>query len=236
LGSDTGLRAAGGHRAAAAVDGRRAVQRHYAPARLSARDNDRRRPCGRTALGGIYFGCCRMKSRVIVASVAFFVHCALAHAQAPSPQDPALQTPSAAPPAPAAQAPAPDAQGPTRAAQPPAAPPPAQPAAQTAAPTPAPAAQGPAQVPPTPAAQGPAPAAQVPPPAPAAQAPAPAPQTPPADDQQAPLPGTGGLALSPQATGPSESDFTVGDIKVEGLQRISEGTVYNYLPINFGDH
>src|SRR6185437_11040167 len=139
--------------------------------------------------GGNYFGCCRMKSRVIVASVAFFVHCALAHAQAPSPQDPVPQTPPAAPPAPAAQTPAP-------------------------------------------AAQGPAPAAQVPPPAPAAQAPAPAPQTPPADDQQAPLPGTGGLALSPQATGPSESDFTVGDIKVEGLQRISEGTVYNYLPIN----
>jgi outer membrane protein insertion porin family len=30
-------------------------------------------------------------------------------------------------------------------------------------------------------------------------------------------------------------DFTVGDIKVEGLQRISEGTVYNYLPVNIGD-
>ena len=29
--------------------------------------------------------------------------------------------------------------------------------------------------------------------------------------------------------------FTVGDIKVEGLQRISEGTVYNYLPVNIGD-
>jgi outer membrane protein insertion porin family len=33
----------------------------------------------------------------------------------------------------------------------------------------------------------------------------------------------------------SESTFTVGDIRVEGLQRISEGTVYNYLPINIGD-
>jgi outer membrane protein insertion porin family len=31
------------------------------------------------------------------------------------------------------------------------------------------------------------------------------------------------------------SDFTVGDIKIEGLQRISEGTVFNYLPVNIGD-
>lgn len=30
-------------------------------------------------------------------------------------------------------------------------------------------------------------------------------------------------------------DFTVGDIKIEGLQRISEGTVFNYLPVNIGD-
>ena len=30
-------------------------------------------------------------------------------------------------------------------------------------------------------------------------------------------------------------EFTVGDIKVEGLQRISEGTVFNYLPVNIGD-
>jgi outer membrane protein insertion porin family len=29
--------------------------------------------------------------------------------------------------------------------------------------------------------------------------------------------------------------FTVGDIHVEGLQRVTEGTVYNYLPINIGD-
>jgi outer membrane protein insertion porin family len=34
----------------------------------------------------------------------------------------------------------------------------------------------------------------------------------------------------------SEAAFTVGDIKVEGLQRVSEGTVYNYLPVNIGDH
>jgi outer membrane protein insertion porin family len=32
------------------------------------------------------------------------------------------------------------------------------------------------------------------------------------------------------------ADFIVGDIRVEGLQRVSEGTVYNYLPVNIGDH
>jgi outer membrane protein insertion porin family len=31
------------------------------------------------------------------------------------------------------------------------------------------------------------------------------------------------------------AEFTVGDIRIEGLQRISEGTVYNYLPVNIGD-
>ena len=31
------------------------------------------------------------------------------------------------------------------------------------------------------------------------------------------------------------STFTVGDIHIEGLQRISEGTVFNYLPVNIGD-
>jgi outer membrane protein insertion porin family len=34
----------------------------------------------------------------------------------------------------------------------------------------------------------------------------------------------------------SEANFTVGDIRIEGLQRISEGTVFNYLPVNIGDH
>ena len=29
--------------------------------------------------------------------------------------------------------------------------------------------------------------------------------------------------------------FVVGDIKVIGLQRISEGTVFNYLPVSLGD-
>jgi outer membrane protein insertion porin family len=30
-------------------------------------------------------------------------------------------------------------------------------------------------------------------------------------------------------------DFIVKDIRIEGLQRISEGTVFNYLPVNIGD-
>jgi len=29
--------------------------------------------------------------------------------------------------------------------------------------------------------------------------------------------------------------FIITDIRVEGLQRISEGTVYNYLPLDAGD-
>jgi len=33
----------------------------------------------------------------------------------------------------------------------------------------------------------------------------------------------------------AQSDFIVRDMRVEGLQRISEGTVFNYLPINIGD-
>jgi outer membrane protein insertion porin family len=33
----------------------------------------------------------------------------------------------------------------------------------------------------------------------------------------------------------AEAAFTVGDIRIEGLQRITEGTVYNYLPVNIGD-
>ena len=45
------------------------------------------------------------------------------------------------------------------------------------------------------------------------------------------------LTIVPQvrAASPGDEDFTVGDIKVEGLQRISEGTVFNYLPVNIGD-
>jgi outer membrane protein insertion porin family len=34
----------------------------------------------------------------------------------------------------------------------------------------------------------------------------------------------------------SDENFTVSNIRIEGLQRISEGTVYNYLPVNIGDH
>ncbi len=41
-------------------------------------------------------------------------------------------------------------------------------------------------------------------------------------------------AAQAQAAGPL-LEFTVGNIRVEGLQRVSEGTVYNYLPVNIGD-
>lgn len=44
------------------------------------------------------------------------------------------------------------------------------------------------------------------------------------------------LALAPGlALAQAEADFTVGDLKVEGLQRIAEGTVFNYLPVSIGD-
>jgi outer membrane protein insertion porin family len=42
------------------------------------------------------------------------------------------------------------------------------------------------------------------------------------------------LVLMPLAA-MSADDFVVRDMRVEGLQRISEGTVFNYLPINIGD-
>ena len=42
-------------------------------------------------------------------------------------------------------------------------------------------------------------------------------------------------ALAFAQTTPEAAEFTVGDIRVEGLQRVSEGTVYNYLPVNIGD-
>ena len=41
------------------------------------------------------------------------------------------------------------------------------------------------------------------------------------------------LLLLPLTTFAAE--FVVKDMRVEGLQRISEGTVFNYLPINIGD-
>ena len=44
------------------------------------------------------------------------------------------------------------------------------------------------------------------------------------------------LAQAPFVQAPADpAAFTVGDIKIEGLQRISEGTVFNYLPVNIGD-
>ena len=44
-------------------------------------------------------------------------------------------------------------------------------------------------------------------------------------------------ALSWGAQDPAAQDarFVVGDIQVMGLQRIAEGTVFNYLPVNIGD-
>ena len=33
----------------------------------------------------------------------------------------------------------------------------------------------------------------------------------------------------------AQTELVVKDIRVEGLQRISEGTVFNYLPVNIGD-
>ena len=41
------------------------------------------------------------------------------------------------------------------------------------------------------------------------------------------------LALLP-LTAMAVGEFVVRDMRVEGLQRISEGTVFNYLPINVG--
>jgi outer membrane protein insertion porin family len=43
------------------------------------------------------------------------------------------------------------------------------------------------------------------------------------------------VLLAGSAFAQEGSTFTVGDIRVEGLQRVTEGTVYNYLPINIGD-
>jgi outer membrane protein insertion porin family len=81
-------------------------------------------------------------------------------------------------------------------------------------------------------AQNPPAAAQAPPAA-AQPAPAAAPSTPAAPDSaQGPAPSA--PPSEPETT--VQSDFTVGDIKIEGLQRVSEGTVYNYLPVNIGDH
>jgi outer membrane protein insertion porin family len=58
-----------------------------------------------------------------------------------------------------------------------------------------------------------------------------------APEQTAPAPAAPAAPAAAPAAGESAlADFTVSDIKVEGLQRVSEGTVYNYLPVNIGDH
>jgi outer membrane protein insertion porin family len=43
------------------------------------------------------------------------------------------------------------------------------------------------------------------------------------------------LLLVMPATVLAAGEFVVKDMRVEGLQRISEGTVFNYLPVNIGD-
>ena len=43
------------------------------------------------------------------------------------------------------------------------------------------------------------------------------------------------IFLFAPAIGLAQNSFVVRDMRVEGLQRISEGTVFNYLPINIGD-
>ena len=48
----------------------------------------------------------------------------------------------------------------------------------------------------------------------------------------APLWSTGAAA---QDAISADAEFTVADLKVEGLQRIAEGTVFNYLPVAIGD-
>jgi len=44
------------------------------------------------------------------------------------------------------------------------------------------------------------------------------------------------LLVSAFAHADDSAEFTVGNIRVEGLQRITEGAVFNSLPINIGDH
>jgi outer membrane protein insertion porin family len=44
-----------------------------------------------------------------------------------------------------------------------------------------------------------------------------------------------GHALAALGQTLADPAFTVSDIHVEGLQRVSEGTVFNYLPVNIGD-
>ena len=43
------------------------------------------------------------------------------------------------------------------------------------------------------------------------------------------------FAVRAQVPAEAPGEFVVGDIRVEGLQRISEGAVFNALPVNIGD-
>jgi outer membrane protein insertion porin family len=43
-----------------------------------------------------------------------------------------------------------------------------------------------------------------------------------------------GFLLAALLSTVARADFTVTDIRVEGLQRIPEGTVFNLLPVNIG--
>lgn len=43
------------------------------------------------------------------------------------------------------------------------------------------------------------------------------------------------LACPPAVTAQQEDSFVVEDIEIHGLQRITEGTLYNYLPVSIGD-
>src|SRR3984957_2750088 len=78
--------------------------------------------------------------------------------------------------------------------------------------------------------------AQTPAPAAAAQGPVPGPVAPPPAAEGPTPPPTPVLSNTEVVQDSSLANFTVTDIKIEGLQRISEGTVYNYLPVNIGDH
>ena len=45
----------------------------------------------------------------------------------------------------------------------------------------------------------------------------------------------GAGAVHSQEAATPRAEFTVTDIRIEGLQRITEGTVFNQLPVNIGD-
>jgi len=68
--------------------------------------------------------------------------------------------------------------------------------------------------------------------------PAPAPQPAPGPTPGPTAVGNGPPLMLQNPEAPPErapADFSVTNIRIEGLQRISEGTVYNYLPVNIGD-